>query len=135
MAHACTLHFSRFRMWTAALCLLLTVAVAPGRAHADGGAAAAAAAAATAGPVLTPAGELVRDIAAIPLSVADIVKLPMGVVECVFAPLPGIEFMSGLRHIGTGLLGPFRLVIATLSIPADIGNTMVGTGKALSGQK
>ena len=126
MPHARSLHFCGIRIGIYAACLLLVMTLVPGRAQA---------AAATAGPVITPAGKLVNDIAAIPLAVADIVKLPMGVVECVFAPLPAVEFMSGLRHIGTGLLGPFRLTIAVLSLPSDIGNTMVGTGKALSGQK
>ena len=123
------------RHWFTALCLFaLGLIWTPLRAHAADPVSTAAAATAAA-PAVTATGQLVGNLAEIPLATADIVKLPMGVVECVFAPLPGVEFMSGLRHIGTGLLGPFRLVIGVLTLPASIANTVTGTGNSLAGKK
>ena len=97
--------------------------------------AAAVAVAATAAPAVSTAGRLLHDVAEIPLAAADIVKLPMGVVECALAPLPGVEFKSGLSHVGTGILGPFRLAVAVLTLPVDVANATTGVGNAVAGKK
>jgi hypothetical protein len=59
-----------------------------------------------------------------PLQAVRVLYLPLGVVECVGAPLPGVGFMSGLRHIGTGILAPFRLLGDALTFPAKVVETV-----------
>ena len=76
-----------------------------------------------AAPVLRDGIGLVQEVAKIPLDVGEILLLPMGVVECLAAPLPGVSFMSGLRHLGTGLLAPFCLVRDVLTLPYDVAVT------------
>jgi hypothetical protein len=70
-------------------------------------------------PVIPQAVTLAQEVAEVPQSAAEILYLPMGVVECVLFPLPGLEFRSGLDHIGTGILAPFRLVEAVVTLPYD----------------
>ena len=62
---------------------------------------------------------LVNDVVDIPKHTAEILLLPMGLIECVGSPLPGLEFMSGASHIGTGIVAPFKLVYSVLCLPAD----------------
>jgi hypothetical protein len=38
--------------------------------------------------------------------------------------LPGVGFMSGLSHIGTGILAPFRLLGDVLTFPAKVVETV-----------
>ncbi len=125
-----------FRPWPLLACLVLLLALTPARARANPVAGAAAAAEASGAATMIPvAAGFVKDLTAIPLAVADVLKLPMGVAECVLAPLPGVEFMSGLRHIGTGIIAPFRLCIAVLSLPADAVNAVSGAGKVVTGKQ
>ena len=79
----------------------------------------AAASVAQAAPVLKEGVDLAGHAAEIPIRAAEILNLPRGVVECVFWPLPGVSFRSGLAHLGTGLLAPFRLVEAVVTLPYD----------------
>jgi hypothetical protein len=102
--------------------LLLAFGMAPATLHAA--AAAAAPAAVAASQALPAVTGLARNIAEIPLAVADVVRLPLGVTEMVFAPLPGVSFMSGLKDFGVGILAPFKLVGAVLSLPYDLVNTL-----------
>jgi hypothetical protein len=60
---------------------------------------------------------VVKEVAAIPIAAGEILCLPWGVVECVFSPLPNVSFRSGLGHIGTGIVAPFKLVEAVVSLP------------------
>jgi hypothetical protein len=76
-----------------------------------------AAAAAQAVPVVKEGASFVKEVAAIPISAGEILCLPWGVVECVFSPLPNVSFRSGLGHIGTGIVAPFKLVEAVVSLP------------------
>ena len=87
----------------------------------------AAPAAVAASQALPAVTGLARDVAAIPLAVADVMRLPLGVTEMVFAPLPGVSFMSGLKNFGVGILAPFKLVGAVLSLPYDLVNTVGGS--------
>lgn len=70
-------------------------------------------------PVVRDGVSLLKEIAKVPMDVGEVLLLPMGVVECVVSPLPGVSFMSGLRHVGTGLLAPFCLVRDVLTLPYD----------------
>jgi len=97
--------------------------------------AAAAAAVAQAAPLARPALKktvaLARGIVAIPQQAANLLCLPWGVVECVCSPLPGVEFMPGLRHIGQGLLAPFRFVDAVVSLPVKVVDAVEAVATAL----
>lgn len=108
---------SRLLPITATLCLLLlagqtatAVAVPPE----------VAIAAAQAAPGTSGALAVAKDVFAVPKAAAEILLLPMGVLESVFCPLPGIEFMSGMRHIGSGILAPFKLVTSVLCLPYNV---------------
>jgi hypothetical protein len=79
----------------------------------------AAATMAQAAPVVKEGVGLAEKAAEIPIHAAEILDLPRGVIECVFWPLPGVSFVSGLEHIGTGILAPFRLVTAVVTLPYD----------------
>ena len=68
-------------------------------------------------PGLVRAG---KGIVEIPWQVAQCLRLPLGLVEMVFSPLPGIEFADGLRDTGQGLVAPFKLCIATLTMPYEV---------------
>lgn len=76
-----------------------------------------AATAAQALPVVKEGASFVKEVAAIPIAAGEILCLPWGVVECVFSPLPNVSFRSGLGHIGTGIVAPFKLVEAVVSLP------------------
>ena len=78
----------------------------------------------TAQPALSHTVGLGRAVIDMPLQAIQILYLPLGVVECVGAPLPGVGFMSGLRHIGTGILAPFRLLGDVLTFPAKVVDTV-----------
>jgi len=65
-----------------------------------------------------------RAVVDMPLQAVRVLYLPLGVVECVGAPLPGVSFMSGLRHIGTGILAPFRLLGDALTFPSKVVETV-----------
>lgn len=80
---------------------------------------AALTAAAEAAPVVKESVGLLTEVAEIPKDTAEILCLPWGVTECVFSPLPGVSFMSGLRHVGTGIVAPFKLVGDVLTLPYD----------------
>lgn len=98
--------------------LLLCAASAAGRAAAGAGAAEAAAILAPAArPAVSKTLDLAHGIADVPREAVQILCLPWGVVECVFSPLPEVSFMSGLRHMGRGLLAPFRFAEAVVMVP------------------
>ena len=78
----------------------------------------------TAQPALSQTVGLGRAVIDMPLQAIQVLYLPLGVVECVGAPLPGVGFMSGLRHIGTGILAPFRLLGDVLTFPAKVVETV-----------
>jgi hypothetical protein len=78
----------------------------------------------TAQPALSHTVGLGRAVIDLPLQAIQILYLPLGVVECVGAPLPGVGFMSGLRHIGTGILAPFRLLGDVLTFPVKVVETV-----------
>lgn len=79
--------------------------------------AAAVAAASEAVPVVKEGAGFLEDVAAVPMAAGQILYLPMGMLECVFFPLPGVSFGSGLEHIGTGIIAPFKFVLAVVSLP------------------
>ena len=78
---------------------------------------ATAATAAQAVPVVKEGASFLKEVAAIPIAAGEILCLPWGVVECVFSPLPNVSFRSGLGHIGTGIVAPFKLVTAVVALP------------------
>jgi hypothetical protein len=78
----------------------------------------------TAQPALSHTVGLGRAVIDMPLQAIQVLYLPLGVVECVGAPLPGVGFMSGLSHIGTGILAPFRLLGDVLTFPAKVVETV-----------
>ncbi|MFA4943948.1 MAG: hypothetical protein WC789_04525 [Lentisphaeria bacterium] len=98
----------------AALAALLLLCPAAARA-----AAVAPATAAQALPVVKDGVGLAQEIGKVPRDVGEVLLLPMGVVECVAAPLPGVAFLSGLKHLGTGLVAPFKLARDVLTLPYD----------------
>ena len=79
----------------------------------------AAAAAAQAVPAIKDGVGLATKAAEVPIRAAEIFDIPRGILECVFWPLPGVSFVSGLEHLGTGILAPFRLVKAVVTLPYD----------------
>jgi hypothetical protein len=74
-------------------------------------------------PALSHTVGLGRAVVDMPLQAVRVLYLPLGVVECVAAPLPGVDFMSGLRHIGSGLMAPIRLLGDVLTFPAKVVET------------
>ena len=70
-------------------------------------------------PVVQEGVSFVKEAAAIPVSAAQILYLPLGLMECVFSPLPNVSFGSGLDHIGTGIVAPFKLVQSVVTLPYD----------------
>ena len=118
------------------MCAVILLACHAGVAEANPAAAAAvppAAAMATKGsiPGVGETMTFVQEVAAVPKHAGEILYLPLGVVECVFCPLPEVEFKSGLGHIGTGLLAPFRLVEAVVTLPYDAVTAVIGTVNAV----
>jgi len=63
------------------------------------------------------AGQMLKDVSAIPISLANIARLPMGVLEVVASPLPGVTIIDGLANIGKGIKAPFDLLVNTLALP------------------
>ena len=76
--------------------------------------------AATILPAVPTAVKVVKDVAAIPMDVADVLRLPLGITEMVLAPLPGINFTSGLKDTGQGVIAPFKLVGDVLKLPYNL---------------
>lgn len=72
-----------------------------------------------------------QEVAAVPVTAITILCLPLGLVECVLSPLPGIEFMSGCRHMGQGILAPFRFVEAVVTLPYDAIKATTGVVNAV----
>lgn len=103
--------------------LLIVVAVRPGVSASEVGGLALATGAKAAKPVV----DVVSSVAEVPLAVADLVRLPLGVVQIGLSPLPGIGIIGGLENVGQGILAPFKLVQAVLTLPHDL---VGGMGKA-----
>ncbi|MFZ4395888.1 MAG: hypothetical protein ACOYOU_09720 [Kiritimatiellia bacterium] len=70
-------------------------------------------------PIVKDGVDLAAKAADIPIRAVEILDIPRGLIECVFWPLPGVSFVSGLEHIGTGILAPFRLVESVVTLPYD----------------
>jgi len=85
----------------------------------------------TARPAVSKTDGLVRALASLPVEAARVLYLPLGVIECIGAPLPGVGFMSGARHVGTGILAPFRLVGAVLTLPVTAAETVEAVATAV----
>jgi hypothetical protein len=99
---------------------------------------AAVVAPATVAPAVTAALPAVREtltfaqeVAAVPMAAAAVLCLPLGAVECVLSPLPEITFMSGLRHIGRGVVAPFKFVEAVVTLPYDTVKAATGVVNAV----
>jgi hypothetical protein len=75
-------------------------------------------------PALIHVVGLGRAVVDMPVHAIQVLYLPLGVVECVGAPLPGVGFRSGLRHMGTGVLAPFRLLGDVITFPAKVVETV-----------
>ena len=67
-----------------------------------------------AAPVATNA---VDDVAALGLSATRVIYVPLGVGEVILSPLPGVSFVSGLTHIGKGILAPIRTAAGLATLP------------------
>ena len=65
---------------------------------------------------------LARDVAALPVALGRTLRLPLGLIETVLAPLPGLSVASGLRNIGSGIVGPFDFAFAALKLPLSAVN-------------
>jgi hypothetical protein len=78
-------------------------------------------------PGLVRAG---KGVVEVPKQVAQCFRLPLGLVEMVFSPLPGVDFMDGLKDTGKGVVAPFKLCIATLELPYEV---FGGLGDAATG--
>lgn len=76
-----------------------------------------AAAAAKAAPA---AVDLATEMARVPFAAAELLYLPMGTGEILFSPLPGVQVADGLKHLGKGLIAPFKLGIAVLRLPFHV---------------
>jgi hypothetical protein len=102
---------------TAVLVFLASIALAaharPARAATPGEVAAAAKAA-------PAAVDLATEVARVPFAAAELLYLPMGTGEIVLSPLPGIKLGDGLKHLGKGLIAPFKLGIAVLRLPFNV---------------
>jgi hypothetical protein len=84
-------------------------------------------------PVAKETVGLAAKVAEIPIRAVEILDLPRGLLECVFSPLPGVSFSSGLGHLGTGLLAPFRLVEAVVTLPYEAVTTVTRVAEPLQG--
>lgn len=89
------------------------------------------AAAAQAAPVVKESIGFLQHVAQVPIYAGEILCLPWGMTECVGSPLPGVSFISGLRHIGTGVLAPFKLVAAVVTLPYDAVTAVGRTAEAV----
>ncbi|MBM4163133.1 MAG: hypothetical protein FJ222_01625 [Lentisphaerae bacterium] len=82
-------------------------------------------------PALSHVVGLGRAVVDLPVHAVRVLYLPLGVVECVGAPLPGVSFMSGLSHIGSGVLAPFRLLGNVITFPAKVVETVEAVATAI----
>jgi hypothetical protein len=82
-------------------------------------------------PVAREALTFAQEVTDVPRTAVNVLRLPLGLVECVFSPLPEVEFMSGLRHIGQGIVAPFKFVEAVVSLPFDAVKAATGIAAAV----
>jgi hypothetical protein len=64
--------------------------------------------------------DLASDAARVPYAAAELLYLPMGASEVVLCPLPGVNLGDGLRHLGKGLIAPFKVGVAVLRLPFNV---------------
>ena len=103
-------------------CIVLTMAARP----ADAATGAEIAAAARATPEVI---DLATEVARVPFTAAEILYLPLGTGEVLLSPLPGIDAVDGLSHVGKGLLAPIKLGITVLRLPFKVlqkGGSVIG---------
>ena len=119
----------QFRIVLATVLLLILWTATPQLSAAELGGMAAAAGAKAAKPVVDTASS----VAAVPLAAAEIIRLPMGALQVVLAPLPAITYADGFENIGRGIIAPFKLAMAVLSLPYDLLNAVGGACDNVSG--
>ena len=88
--------------------------------HAPPASAATPAEVAAAAEAAPAAVEVATDVSRVPFAAAELLYLPMGTGEIVLSPLPGVQFVQGVEHLGKGLIAPFKVGIALLRLPFNV---------------